>query len=197
MAERLSPTTYEQLAPEVRPLADEILKVSSAGLGGPYNALLRSPEMASRCFALLDYLRFKTTVDKRLNEFAILIQARLANAQYEWWAHGPIAQRAGLSPDIIEQLRQCRRPQGMQADEALVYDFCVQLSLNHRVPDALWQRTVDHFGEQAVMDLVVLSGTYVMVSMVLNATQVAIPLGGAEPLEVLSPLDIRQRLLAD
>ena len=197
MAERLSPTTYEQLAPEVRPLADEILKVSSAGLGGPYNALLRSPKMASRCFALLDYLRFKTTVDKRLNEFAILIQARLANAQYEWWAHGPIAQRAGLSPDIIEQLRQCRRPQGMQADEALVYDFCVQLSLNHRVPDALWQRTVDHFGEQAVMDLVVLSGTYVMVSMVLNATQVAIPLGGAEPLEVLSPLDIRQRLLAD
>ena len=98
MAERLAPTTYEQLAPEVRPLADEILKVSSAGLGGPYNALLRSPEMAGRCFALLDYLRFKTTVEKRLNEFAILIQARLANAQYEWWAHGPIAQRAGLSP---------------------------------------------------------------------------------------------------
>ena len=197
MAERLAPTTYEQLAPDVRPLADEILKVSSAGLGGPYNALLRSPEMARRCFELLDYLRFKTTVEKRLNEFAILIQARLANAQYEWWAHGPIAQRAGLPPDIIEQLRQCRRPQGMQADESLVYDFCVQLSLNHRVPDALWQRTVKHFGEQAVMDLVVLSGTYVMVSMVLNATQVEIPGGGAEPLEVLSPLEIRQRLLAD
>ena len=196
MAERLAPTTYEQLAPEVKPLADEILKVSSAGLGGPYNALLRSPEMAGRCFALLDYLRFKTTVEKRLNEFVILIQARLANAQYEWWAHGPIAQRAGLSPDIIEQLRQCRRPQGMQADESLVYDFCVQLSLNHRVPDALWQRSVEHFGEQTVMNLVVLSGTYVMVSMVLNATQVEIPLGGAEPLEVLSPLDIRQRLLA-
>ena len=84
----------------------------------------------------------------------------------------------------------------MQADESLVYDFCVQLSLNHRVPDALWQRTVKHFGEQTVMDLVVLSGTYGMVSMVLNATQVEIPLGGAEPLEVLSPLDIRQRLLA-
>ncbi|MBU3711897.1 MAG: carboxymuconolactone decarboxylase family protein [Limnohabitans sp.] len=197
MAERLAPTTYEQLPPDVRPLADDILKVSSAGLGGPYNALLRSPEMARRCFDLLDYLRFKTTVEKRLNEFAILIQARLANAQYEWWAHGPIAQRAGLSPDIIEQLRQCRRPQGMQADESLVYDFCVQLSLNHRVPDALWQRTVKHFGEQTVMDLVVLSGTYVMVSMVLNATQVEIPGGGAEPLEVLSPLDIRQRLLAD
>ena len=110
MAERLAPTTYEQLPPDVRPLADDILKVSSAGLGGPYNALLRSPEMARRCFDLLDYLRFKTTVEKRLNEFAILIQARLANAQYEWWAHGPIAQRAGLSPDIIEQFMAGKQP---------------------------------------------------------------------------------------
>ena len=196
MAERLSPTTYEQLAPEVRPLADEILKVSSAGLGGPYNALLRSPEMARRCFDFLDYLRFKTSVNKRLNELAILIQARLSNAQYEWWAHAPIAQKAGLSPDTIEQLRQCQRPQGMQDDEALVYDFCIQLSLNHRVPDAVWQRALNTLGEQAVVDLTVLSGTYVMVSMLLNATQVAIPHGGAEPLEVLSALEIRQRLLA-
>jgi 4-carboxymuconolactone decarboxylase len=51
-------------------------------------------------------------------------------------------------------------------------------------------------GEQAVVDLTVVSGTYVMVSMLLNATQVEIPNGGAEPLEVMSPLDIRARLLA-
>ncbi len=196
MAERLSQITYESLAPEVRPLADDILKVSSAALGGPYNALLRSPEMARRCFELLDYLRFKTTVDKRLNEFAILIQARISNAQYEWWAHEPIARRAGLSDAVMRDLQQCRRPAAMQDDERLVYDYCVQLSLNHRVPDALWQEAVTRMGEQAVMDLTVLSGTYVMVSMLLNATQVGIPKGGAEPLEVLDPGEIRRRLLA-
>ena len=196
MTERFSRLRYEDLAPGVKPLADDILKVSSAALGGPYNALLRSPDMARRCFDFLDYLRFKTSVSKRLNEFAILIQARIANAQYEWWAHDPIAQKAGLSRTIIEQLRQCQRPQGMQDDEALVYDFCIQLSLNHRVPDDLWQRALHSLGEQAVVDLTVLSGTYVMVSMLLNATQVAIPNGGAEPLEVMSPLDIRQRLLS-
>ena len=196
MAERLSQITYESLAPDVRPLADDILKVSSAALGGPYNALLRSPEMARRCFELLDYLRFKTTVDKRLNEFAILIQARISNAQYEWWAHEPIARRAGLSDAVMRDLQQCRRPAAMQDDERLVYDYCVQLSLNHRVPDALWQEAVTSMGEQMVMDLTVLSGTYVMVSMLLNATQVGIPKGGAEPLEVLDPLEIRRRLLA-
>lgn len=196
MAERLSQITYESLAPEVRPLADDILKVSSAALGGPYNALLRSPEMARRCFELLDYLRFKTTVNKRLNEFAILIQARISNAQYEWWAHEPIARRAGLSDAVMRDLQQCRRPAEMRDDERLVFDYCVQLSLNHRVPDALWQEAVTKMGEQAVMDLTVLSGTYVMVSMLLNATQVGIPKGGAEPLEVLDPSEIRRRLLA-
>ena len=196
MSERLRQLAYEELAPEVRPLADEILQVSSAALGGPYNALLRSPDMARRCFDLLDYLRFKTSVNKRLNEFAILIQARLSNAQYEWWAHEPIARRAGLSDAVMADLRACRRPAAMLDDERLVYDFCIQLSLNHRVPDALWQQMVTQMGEQVAVDLTVLSGTYVMVSMLLNATQVGIPGGAAPPLEELDPLVIRQRLLA-
>jgi 4-carboxymuconolactone decarboxylase len=196
MTERLSQISYADLPNAVKPLADDILKVSSAALGGPYNALLRSPEMARRCFDFLDYLRFRTSVNKRLNEFAILIQARISNAQYEWWAHEIIARKAGLSDAVMNDLRECKRPTTMQEDERLVYDYCIQLSLNHRVPDALWQEAVDKMGEQAVIDLTVLSGTYVMVSMLLNATQVGIPNGGDLPLEVLSPMDIRSRLLA-
>jgi 4-carboxymuconolactone decarboxylase len=196
MPERLPQITYEALPPQVRPLADDILKVSSAALGGPYNALLRSPDMARRCFDLLDYLRFKTSVSKRLNEFAILIQARISNAQYEWWAHEPIARRAGLSDAVMRDLQDCRRPASMQDDERLVYDFCVQLTLNHRVPDALWQQALTQMGEQAVIDLTVLSGTYVMVSMLLNATEVGIPGDGAAPLQVMDPVEIRRCLLA-
>ena len=196
MTERLKQLSYESLAPQVRPLADDILKISSAALGGPYNALLRSPDMARRCFDLLDYLRFKTTVNKRLNEFAILIQARISNAQYEWWAHEPIARRAGLAESVLRDLQQCRRPGLLQDDERLVYDFCVQLTLNHRVPDAVWNQAVATMGEQSVIDLTVLSGTYVMVGMLLNATQVGIPGGAPEPLDVLEPSEIRARLLA-
>jgi 4-carboxymuconolactone decarboxylase len=196
MSERLRQIAYDDLPAEVRPLADDILKISSAALGGPYNALLRSPEMGRRCFDHLDYLRFKTSVNKRLNEFAILIQARISNAQFEWWAHEKIARNAGLSDEVMRDLQNCTRPKTMQADERLVYDYCVQLSLNHRVPDTLWQEAVDQMGEQAVIDLTVLSGTYVMVSMLLNATQVGIPQGGTAPLQVMDPVDIRQRLLA-
>jgi len=197
MTERLPQISYDALPDSVKPLADDILKVSSAALGGPYNALLRSPDMARRCFDHLDYLRFKTSVNKRLNEFAILIQARISNAQYEWWAHETIARKAGLSDAVMKDLHECKRPTSMQDDERLVYDYCIQLSLNHRVPDALWQEAIEKMGEQAVIDLTVLSGTYVMVSMLLNATQVGIPGGGQLPLKVFEPVEIRRRLLAE
>lgn len=72
-----------------------------------------------------------------MNEFAILIQARIANAQYEWWAHETIARPAGLADVVMNQFQECRRPVSVQDDERLVYDYCIQLTLNHRVPDAL------------------------------------------------------------
>jgi 4-carboxymuconolactone decarboxylase len=84
----------------------------------------------------------------------------------------------------------------MRDDERLVYDFCVHLTLNHQVSDGLWHEAVAKMGEQAVIDLTVLSGTYVMVGMLLNATQVGIPGRAARPLQVIDPVEIRQRLLA-
>src|SRR5579862_3784876 len=71
----------EQLNDQQRPFADEVLKVSSIGISGPFNMLLRSPVMGQRMFAMLDYLRFNTSVPRKLNEFAILIQARLWTSQ--------------------------------------------------------------------------------------------------------------------
>jgi len=45
----------EQLNPRQKALAQEIIKISSAGIGGPYNALLRSPEMAEQAMGLFGY----------------------------------------------------------------------------------------------------------------------------------------------
>jgi hypothetical protein len=88
-AKRFTQLSVEELTPEQHQVADEVLKVSSLGIQGPYNVMLRSPAMAQRLVDLLDYLRFKTSVPRRLNEFAILIQARLWTSQVEWKAHYP------------------------------------------------------------------------------------------------------------
>ena len=92
---RLPQLTMENVPPQSRALAEEIVKISSVGLAGPYNVMLRSPVFAERMKRLLDYLRFETSLPKRLNEFAILIQGRLWTSQVEWYAHYPLALKAG------------------------------------------------------------------------------------------------------
>jgi 4-carboxymuconolactone decarboxylase len=182
---RFPQLTMEQLGPEQQRVAEAILKVSSGGLAGPYNFLLRSPVLADRILQLADYLRFNTSVPRRLNEMAILIQARLWTAQYEWWAHYPLALKAGLGRAIADDLRLGKRPDAMQPDEAAVYDFCVELSKRQRVTDATFERAKALLGEQQVVDLVALNGFYAQVSMILNVAEAAIPGNGPPPLEAM------------
>src|SRR5215510_11948198 len=127
---RFPQLTIDRLDDRQRPLAEQILKVSSIGIGGPYNPMLRSPVYGQRMFDLLAYLRWQTSVPLRLNEFAILIIARQWRSQVEWFAHGPLAEKAGLSPRIIAELKANRRPSSMAPDEAAVYDFVTELTTN-------------------------------------------------------------------
>ena len=104
---------------------------SSGQFPGPYNFLLRSPELAMRWRHMADYLRFETSVPLRLNELAILIQARFWTAQFEWWAHYPLALRAGLPQTVADDVKVGKRPTGMRPDEEAVYAFCVELMRDH------------------------------------------------------------------
>src|SRR5207244_8102820 len=137
---RLPQITPDRLSGPSRQLGEEIMKISSVGLAGPYNPMLRSPQMAERLFRLLDYLRFNTSVPRRLNEFAILIQARLWTSQVEWLAHYPLALKEGLSEATAADLKAGRRPAAMKSDEAAVYDLCMELSTTHAVSDATYRR---------------------------------------------------------
>lgn len=182
---RFKQLTVEELTPAQHEVADEVLKVSSLGIQGPYNVLLRSPVMAKRMVSLLDYLRFNTSVPRRLNEFAILIQARLWTSQVEWKAHYPLAIKAGLPEAVAADLKAGQRPAGMQPDEAAVYDLCMELSTTHAVTDATFARAKQVLDDQQIVDLVTLSGTYVTVAMLLAAGREGTP-DGSTPLPQLA-----------
>src|SRR5215510_478352 len=132
---RFPQLTIDRLDDRQRPLAEQILKVSSIGIGGPYNPMLRSPVFGQRMFDLLRYLRWDTSLPLHLNEFAILIVARHWRSQVEWFAHAPIAQKAGLSPAIIAELKANKRPGNMSDAEAAVYDFVSELLTGRDVAD--------------------------------------------------------------
>jgi 4-carboxymuconolactone decarboxylase len=184
-AGRLPQIERDELNPQQRALADEILTVSSVGLGGPYNALLRSPELGRRMFALLDYLRFNTSVPRRLNEFAILVQARLWTSQVEWLAHYPLALKEGVSEGTLTDLKAGRRPAAMKVDEAAVYDLTTELSTTHQVRDATYLRAAQVLNEQQLVDLLTLSGTYATLAGVMNAFEQDVPSGTVAPLPPL------------
>ena len=175
----------EQLTDQQRPFADEILKVSSIGLSGPYNMLLRSPVMGERMFAMLDYLRFHTSVPRRLNEFAILIQARLWTSQVEWTSHYPLAIKAGLPESVANDLKAGKRPASMQPDETAVYDLSMELATNHVVSEATFKKAREVFSDQQIVDLITVSGVYTTLAMLSNTAEDATPAGKTPPLQPL------------
>jgi 4-carboxymuconolactone decarboxylase len=184
---RFPQLTMQQLNEQQRPLGEQILKVSSVGLGGPYNPLLRSPVLGQRMFDLLYYFRWNTSVPLRLNEFAILITGRLWRSQVEWFAHAPLAMKAGLPPEIVADLKANRRPANMKPDEEVVYDFVMELSTKHQVSDETFDRAKRLLGEQQVVDLTAVTGTYVTIAMLLAMAEEGVPPGKEAPFKVDEP----------
>ena len=178
---RFPQLTMDQLNDAQKALGEQIMKVSSVGLGGPYNPMIRSPVLGQRLYDLFYYLRWQTSVPTRLNEFAILIIGRQWRSQVEWFAHAPIASKAGLSPDIIAELKAGKRPSGMAEDEALVYDFVTELTTTRKVSDETYARAKKAFNDQQIVDLTAVAGNYVMVAMLLAMAEQTVPPGKEEP----------------
>ena len=105
---------------------------------GPFTALLRSPEVMLCAKAMGDHFRFHNALPLNLSEFVILITARQWTQQFEWTYHRPLAIKAGLKPEVVQALSEGMRPEGMSSDEALVYDFCMELNRNHSISDATY-----------------------------------------------------------
>ena len=182
---RMKQLTQEEMTPEQRRVADGIVAGPRGGMRGPFNALLRSPELAERAQKLGEYVRFKSSLPQRLNELAILLTAREWGAQYEWYAHRQLAEKAGLAPAIAAAIAEGERPESMARDETVVYEFCRELLSRREVSDTTYAAVVELFGERGVVDLIGASGYYGLVSMVLNVERHPLPDGIEPPLQPL------------
>ncbi len=179
--DRFKPLTAEQLTPEQKAMVDDLLSGARTSLEGPFNVLLRSPEMGNLSQKLGEYLRFRTVVPKRLNEMAILMTARWWSSQYEWYLHKTLALSAGLNAAVIDAIQAGRRPAEMQPDETVIYDFCTELRDRRRVSDGTFQTALHLLGERGVVDLVATMGYYDLVSMALNVDRYPLPDGAQTP----------------
>ena len=165
---RFQPLGYDSMTPEQKKLVDNILAGPRTSLDGPFNVLLRSPEMGDLAQKFGAYARYHSSLPRRLNEFAILITARFWTAQFEWQAHHKNALAAGLSPALIDAVAAGKRPATMQPDEEAVYNFCTEVLTTKHASDAAFHAAKEKFGERGVVDMLAVMGYYQFVSMMLN-----------------------------
>ena len=177
VGDRFKPLTWETMSPPQKTMTMNLLTGPRRGMGGPFNVLLRSPEMGDLAQKLGEYARFRPDVPAKLRELAIIVTARHWTAQYEWYAHRRAAEQAGLKEEIIKAIADRKRPTGMQPDEEAVYNFANELLETKNVSDATFKAVVDKFGEKGVVDIIGVMGYYQMVSMLLNVDRYPLPAG--------------------
>jgi 4-carboxymuconolactone decarboxylase len=178
--ERMARIAPENLTEEQKKAAAELAAGPRGEVRGPFNVLLRSPELMSPVQKVGEYLRFRCGLDRRVAEMATLVAARHWAQSYEWSSHYPLALKAGLKPEIAKAIADGRRPAGMAQDEEVVYDLLTEALQNRRVADGTYERGLKQFGERNLVDLLVIAGYYSMLAILLNVAQTEIPEGRQE-----------------
>ena len=177
---RLPAVTRDMVAEEFRDAFDE-LTANGAILTGPYSITINSPELARRRNGLTNYLRYETTFPRRILELAIIVTAREMDCPYVWNAHAPAARREGVSDALIDAIRERRPLPDMAADERAVVNYATEFYRTHKVSPETFAAALAQFGPQHLVELTALMGHYAQTAFFLNAFEVALPEGTAEP----------------
>lgn len=147
------------------------------GLAGPFNAWVHAPEAGSRLAELGGFLRFHTSIERRLTEVAIITVGARWKAEFEWWAHARMARDHGVPGAAVDAIGRCEEPTFEADDERVVYQMARQLAEGGRVDDATYAAAQTLLGDAGMVELVSLCGYYTLISFLLNAFDVPLPAG--------------------
>ncbi|MEI7976028.1 MAG: carboxymuconolactone decarboxylase family protein [Betaproteobacteria bacterium] len=178
---RFKPLAWETMSAEQQQMTCAVLGGQRGNMQGPYNVLLRSPELGQLAQAFGAHTRFNSSLPLQLNELAILLIARDWTAQFVWWAHRRIAEDAGLPVALVQAIsNQTTIPKNLPDDVIAVFEFCKELIKTRKVSDSAFAHVVKHFGERGVVDLMATMSYYTLVCMSLNVDDYPLP-DGVEP----------------
>jgi 4-carboxymuconolactone decarboxylase len=189
-AVRFPPLKPEQLTPPQKQFADDMAKPPRGGNinNAPFKVYIRSPDFGLHAIAMSDYLRWGTALSPELTELTILIAARQWSSGYIWHAHYALAEKAGMDPKIPAAIAAGTRPETMNADEKLIYDFVTQIYRDHDISDATYNAALAKYGEKGVVDIIGLASYYGITAMSLIAARATYPAGAEPRLEKLAQI---------
>ena len=166
--ERLPLPSLDAMTGAQRVAANDLIAGPRKGVKGPFIPLLRSPELLSRLQKVGEDLRFNSSLEPRISEFATLCVSRAWSQQFEWVMHVPLALKAGTSKETIDAVREGRRPSSMSPVEAAVHDFIAELLNTKGVAQTTYDAVIGELGDQGLIDLVGVVGYFSSMCMILN-----------------------------
>ena len=172
---------YAELDADQRRVYDAIVAGPRGQVQGPLKVWLQSAQLADRAQALGAFCRFGTSLPPRLSERAIITMGAHWRAGFEWFAHAPLAIKAGVDPAAVEAIRTSKPPKFAQADEAAVYAYAHELLTTREVSDATYKEALARLGKKGVVELTGILGYYGLISMTIKAFEVPLPAGTADP----------------
>jgi len=172
----------EELGPEGQQLWDGIVGsvggevvTADGGLAGPFNAFVTVPGAGRRLSALGAKLRFGTSIERRLSEIAIITTGARWRAEFEWWAHAPMAREHGVTGAVVDAIGHGEDPPFEADDERAVYAVARQLAHAGRLDQETYDAAHRFLGDTGMVELVSLCGYYTLISFLLNAFAVPLP----------------------
>ena len=176
----------EELGPEGQQLwdaivngRDDLITTASGGLAGPFNAFVTAPDAGRRLSSLGATLRFGTSIERRLSEIAIITIGARWQAEFEWWAHAPMARQHGVADAVVAAIGRGADPPFEADDERAVYTVARQLGRSGRLDQETFDAAHRILGDAGMVELVSLCGSSTLISVLLNAFAVPLPPGAA------------------
>src|SRR6202140_1302870 len=148
VGDRFKPLNYDQMTPEQKTMIDHLLAGERGGANGPFNVLLRSPEVGDLGQQFGRAMRFRTGLSRDVSEVIIIMTGRFWMAQYEWNAHKNAALQNGVTPAIVDAIAAGKRPTGMPAEMEIAYNLIDELLTTHQVADGTFKAARDKYGER-------------------------------------------------
>lgn len=164
-------TDRADVPPDGDPRYDSIAE-SRGRIVAPFAVLLNSPELAGRVADVGAYIRFEGALSPRDRELAILTTARERECAFEWAAHVPIAEDAGVERAAIDAIEARRDSDAFHGEAGELVAFCWELAATNRIAAATYEPVHERLGDQGVVELVATVGYYSMIACVLNAFEV-------------------------
>jgi AhpD family alkylhydroperoxidase len=161
----------DDLPEDKRYLFDNLSRESNR-VGNLFRMMGKHPGILHQYMRLGSELRYKTKLDPRLRELAILTVGMLTRAPYEYVHHVALARRAGVTEEQIDSLPVYERNPAFDERERAVIRFAAAMTEQVQVPDETFEAVRAILDEVEVVELAMNVAFYNLTVRFLEAMQV-------------------------